>query len=137
PSCVNNVCEWNSLDCSSGDPNETNLCDPKVGCEHFPNMACPDYLNVTDVKTGSTITFDDITGAQIALAPTESTNVCSSVPDVPTGIMVTSCGNSVNACDELQNTSSAAVTATDVSGNQFPIQPGGNAVICNSVPLVP
>jgi hypothetical protein len=138
-SCSENTCKWQPVLCPTSNPNVEAICDPKKGCVDFPNVtppqSCPYYLNTT--SSGGPISITDVTGEQITLNPAQSAQDCSSVADVPAGIEVTSCGYSVNACDALQNTSAAAVTATDVNGNQFPIAPGGTAVICNSVARVP
>jgi hypothetical protein len=143
-SCVDNVCAYAPVSCGTGNPQVASLCDPKVGCVDFPNpfggLDCPSYFNPLPTGlavTDNEITFTDSIGAEVTVLAQNSNSDCSSVPNLPSDLVVTSCGFSPNGCNQLQNNSTAAVTATDVSGNQFPIQPGAIAMICNSVPLVP
>ena len=143
-SCFQHTCHWNAPSCNDGDPNTVDICDPQAGCEHFPNpfvgVDCPSYFNPLPLGLAGTdneITFTDSIGAEVTVLAQNSNSDCSSVPNLPSDLIVTSCGFSPNGCNQLQNNSTAAVTATDASGNQFPIQPGAIAMICNSVPLVP
>jgi hypothetical protein len=143
-SCSSNVCFFQTPQCGTGNPQVASICDAKAGCVDFPDpfggVDCPSYFNPLPEGASTTfnsIAFTDSTGAEITVLAQNSNDDCSSVPNLPSELVVTSCGFFPNGCNQLQNTGTAVVTAADASGNQFPIQPGASAMICNSVPLVP